>query len=51
MEFNTYKYITDKYSAEALEQFQDDQGINGWDLLLSSETAEEADSLLEDYQG
>ena len=49
MEFNAHQYILIKYSPQVIEDYQEDMGTNGWDLLLSSETQEEVDSLLEDY--
>jgi len=41
--------MTAKYPDQVLEDYQEDFGINGWDLLLSSENEEEVDELLHTY--
>ena len=42
-------YITSNYSPEALNQFLENHGLNGWDLIMSSMFPAEVDELLEPY--
>jgi hypothetical protein len=43
------EYITSNYPPEALNQFIEEHGDNGWDMLMSSMYPSEVDELLEPY--
>ena len=45
---NIREYIMNNY-ASVLDQYQEDHGSNGWDLLFASQTTQEVDELLQDY--
>ena len=45
---NIREYIISNY-ASVLDQFTEDYGLNGWDLLFMSQTTQEVDALLQDY--
>ena len=49
-EFEVHSYIEKHYGPEIMKQFEDDQGINGRDYLLSLSSPEEVDELLGPYK-
>jgi hypothetical protein len=49
-EFEVHSYIEKHYGPEIMKQFEDEQGINGRDYLLSLSSPEEVDELLGPYK-
>ena len=43
--FNSQLYILAKYGQEWLDQFEEDFGHNGWDLLTSCQTEAEVEAI------
>lgn len=46
---NILQYVVDKYGTDAIQQFEEDYGTNGRDLLLSLNTPVQIDDLLKNY--
>jgi len=45
--FNAHAYIADNYTEAEVEEFCEAHGDNGYDLLMSAESEEDVDELLE----
>lgn len=48
-DFNVHSYLKENYSDLTLEAYEEATGLNGWDYLLSCDSEEEVDDLLEDH--
>jgi hypothetical protein len=47
--FEVHEYVDEVYGKDVLENYEEDYGLNGLDLLWGCDNSEEVDNLLRDY--